>query len=259
MRRDLSSLAAIPSSPRLASSPGVVDLWYFPYEQVADLDPLWSAYLELLTADERKRGERYLMERDRRQFLATRALARTVLSHYAAVAAADWRFALGERGKPHIAGPPPVPPLYFNLANTAGLVVCAVSLVHETLGVDVERLDRRNDLLALADRYFAPAEATALRVLPSADRPRRFFDYWTLKESYIKARGQGLAIPLDSFAFELTGGEVAVRFEATRGENAADWQFVLLDFPPRYALAVGVNTLGVPLQLRARPYVPLRD
>ena len=55
----------------------------------------------------------------------------------------------------------------------------------------------------LPERHFAPDEVRDLRALPAADQARVFFDYWTLKEAYIKARGLGLALPLDQFAFAL--------------------------------------------------------
>jgi 4'-phosphopantetheinyl transferase len=67
---------------------------------------------------------------------------------------------------------------------------------------DVESLGRPAPI-EVAERFFAPAEVRALHSLPSDERTQRFFDYWTLKESYIKARGLGLAIPLDRFGFAL--------------------------------------------------------
>ena len=70
------------------------------------------------------------------------------------------------------------------------------------VGVDVEHIGRHltHDI---AGRFFAPNEVTDLRTLPEDDQQRVFFDYWTLKEAYIKARGFGLALPLGDFAFKL--------------------------------------------------------
>jgi phosphopantetheinyl transferase len=93
----------------------------------------------LMTPEEHERYRRFRFERDRRMFLATRALVRTVLTRYATtVAPGDWRFAAGEHGKPRIAGPAVEPAIHFNLSNTPGLVVCAISIAHEVLGVDAE-------------------------------------------------------------------------------------------------------------------------
>ncbi len=260
-----------------AREPGAVDLWWFPYEELAEHSPLFAEYATLLTEDEQLRHQRLRFERDRRQFLATRALVRTVLSFYEpTVSPREWRFEVGERGKPSIAEPLAARHWQFNLSNTRGLVVCAVSGAHARLGVDVERLDRDNDLLALADRYFSGIEVAELRSLPPASQPSRFFDYWTLKESYIKAHGLGLAIPLDSFSFLLgcgawsgAGGtsssgleaaappSIGIRFDARRDDDPAVWSFMLLDAAPRYRLAVALETHGARLSLRAQRIVPL--
>ena len=72
---------------------------------------------------------------------------------------------------------------------------------NEEVGIDVERFDRRCDMEAIARRYFSALEIQELMSLGMGDRPARFLEYWTLKEAYVKARGLGLSIPLDSFYF----------------------------------------------------------
>ena len=211
-----------------------------------------------MTPDERARHRNFHFERDRRQFLATRALARVVLSHYAPVPPAEWRFVAGPHGKPRVTHPAVAPPLFFNLANTPGLVTCAVSVAHERLGVDVERVDRQSDILGLADRFFSPSEARALRALPAPEQNRRFFACWTLKESYIKARGLGLSLPLDQFSFHFDHQDISVAFDKSLAEDAARWRFALLRAPPRHLIAIGVDTGGAALSWRAQPIVPLR-
>jgi hypothetical protein len=120
----------------------------------------------------------------------------------------------GRAGKPRIAQPR-VDPSHFNLANTPGLVVCVVSTAHAEVGVDAERLERQVDFQGLADRLFSATEARALRLVEGRTMPRRFFDYWTLKESYVKACGAGLSLPLDRFSFCFDDEDVtAVRIGA---------------------------------------------
>jgi 4'-phosphopantetheinyl transferase len=188
-------------------------------------------------------------------------LVRTVLSRYAAVAPGQWRFLAGPHGRPRVAYPKVKPPIYFNLSNTPGLVVCAVSVAHESIGVDVERIDRidhKTEILELADRYFSPSEVRALRALPSFERPRRFFALWTLKESYIKARGLGLAQPLHQFTFLLDQEEIGVAFDEGMADDATRWRFSLLDSPPLHMIAVGADTGGAAMSLRAAHIVPRR-
>ena len=187
-----------------------------------------------------ERHDRYVFARDQKLFLVTRALVRTVLSRYTGVAPGHWGFTANPWGRPEVARPDPHrhtaggTALRFNLANTDGMVVLLVARGRE-VGVDVERIDRPAPL-DVAERFFAPAEVAALRSLASDARPRRFFDYWTLKESYIKARGMGLAIPLEHFAFTLGPGDsrggITVALDPSLHDDASAWQFVQVQVPP---------------------------
>lgn len=257
----LRELPPVAVAETLTGRPGIVDLFCFFYDEQADVVP-FDSYFSLMTDEERARHDRYYFARDRRLFLATRALVRTVLSRYVAVPPTSWRFAAGERGKPYIVGPAYTagPRLHFNLSNTHGLVVCAVSVAHADLGVDAEGLDRGGETVNIAEHYFSPGEVKALRALPSDDQQLRFFTYWTLKESYIKARGLGLALPLDQFSFVLAeGAGIGISFAPQLVDNPSDWQFALIDAPPRHLMAVGVRSDGTPLSLRASCVIPQLD
>jgi len=236
----------------LAGAPGIVDLWYWHYESAMD-EALVAAGVSLMTGEEHDRYRRLRFEPDRRLFLATRVLVREVLSRYAAVDPADWRFVADPAGKPRVAHPVVSPMLHFNLANTSGLVVCGVSAAHEAIGVDAERSDRPVDYTALAARFFAPVEADDLRTLPLERRPRRFFEYWTLKESYIKARGLGLRLPLDQFAFTIESEGIRLSFTSP-GLDDTLWRFASVDAAPAYLIAVGAETGGAALSLRAQAF-----
>jgi len=157
-------------------------------------------YHALLTPEESKKQQRYKFTKDRHDALITRAFIRDLLSYYAEVLPQDWRFDKGEKDKPEIVNPPL--PLRFNISHTKNLIICAVTL-NDDIGCDVENIGRTNDVLAIAERYFSPQETTELFSLPTAEQRNRFFDYWTLKESYIKAWGLGLAIPLADFSFAI--------------------------------------------------------
>jgi 4'-phosphopantetheinyl transferase len=121
------------------------------------------------------------------------------------------------------------------------------------VGVDAERTDRPADIAGLADRYFAPAESQALRSAADADRPRRFFSHWTLKESYAKALGRGLALPLNQAAFHIRDDAVEVTFAVGVDDDPARWRFALLESPAGHVVAVAADTGGRPLALRASP------
>lgn len=271
----LADIAALPdiavssAADRLAdlSRSGGVDLWYFDYEAALgsalcgdqeQAHPLRDAYLLLMLPDERARHDRFLFAKDRLQFLATRALVRTVLSQYVEVAPTAWRFATFERGKPYIVAPALPVPLHFNLSNTRGLIVCAVSTQYSLVGCDTEDIGRKTETVSIADHYFSPLEVQALRALPPLRHSERFFSYWTLKESYIKARGLGLALPLDQFSFLLDArSDIGIAFDPRMKDDATVWRFALLRAGPRHFVAVGAATAGARLSLRATHLIPL--
>jgi len=214
-----------------------------------------AAGVSLMTGEEHERYRRLRFAAGRRLFLATRVLVREVLSRYTSVDPAEWRFVADPAGKPRIAQPVVSPTLHFNLANTSGLVVCGVTAAHEAIGVDAERSDRPVDYTALAARFFAPMEADDVRAQPPERRARRFFEYWTLKESYIKARGLGLRLPLDQFAFDIDREDVRVSFTSPELDDRP-WRFASVDAAPDYLIAVGAETGGTALSLRAEAFAP---
>ena len=111
---------------------------------------------------------------------------REVLSRYAAVEPADWRFEANEHGKPGLVDPPR--PLSFNLSHSGAWLACVVG-DGRAVGVDLEYCEASRDVLKLARRYFPSFEFDDLMALPEAQRSDRFYDYWTLKEAWVKARG----------------------------------------------------------------------
>lgn len=241
----------------LAIAPGEVHVWLC-FTDDADSPELAADYTALLDAGERERMGRFYFDVHRRAFVIAHALVRTTLSQYAAVDPAAWRFTAGERGKPAIEPVPGMPALDFNLSHTDGLVACAVS-AGAAVGVDVERSRQLDDLERLVERFFSPPEIAALLALGAADRRQRFFTLWALKESYIKARGLGLAIPLDQFSFHV-GGEQALRLaiEPEVGDDPARWQVARWWPSPDHSAAV-CAAVASPLALRVRTVVPLRS
>jgi len=208
-----------------------------------------AACWEVLSAVERARHARLRVDGARLQHVAAHALLRLTLSRYAAVAPQQWEFETNRYGRPEIAAPTAVPPLRFNLSHTRGLVVCGVTLQRD-LGVDVEELRDTSRQLDIARRFFAPAEAAALAATPPDAQNVRFFEYWTLKESYIKARGLGLSLPLRRFAFDLTDrSQVRVSFDPELQDDAAHWHFTLARPTTAHVLAVAT---------RRRPGIPIR-
>ncbi len=194
-----------------------------------------------LAPEEEARRQRFQHHGARAQFLTGRWLLRSVVAALDGVTPAAVALRESERGALALRASPNA--WYLNLSHTDGLVALAVA--RAPVGVDVEDTARGGRTVELADRFFAPAEAAALRALPVAAQRARFFDLWTLKEAYIKACGLGLAIPLASFAFALDGAElcfsVAYGVDGAPAEDAPRWRFARMDATPRHRLAVALR------------------
>lgn len=185
---------------KLSLTKNEIHLWFTKPQDLHCDDALLSRYSDLLNEEETIKQQRYKFAKDRHDALITRAFIRDLLSYYADIAAKDWTFDKGEKDKPEVINAPM--PLRFNISHTKNLIACAVTL-NDDIGCDVENTGRSNDVLSIAQRYFSPQETTELFSLPFEQQRDRFFDYWTLKESYIKAWGLGLAIPLADFSFTI--------------------------------------------------------
>lgn len=224
---------------------------------------LLDYYRQIMTADEQARQQRYKFAKDQHDALITRGFVRTLLSRYYSCEPQDWRFEKGEKDKPEIIGKPEN--LRFNLSHTNGLIVCAIAKTHD-VGIDVEDTSRDSDVLSIADRYFSKQEVEELFSLPETQQHSRFFDYWTLKESYIKACGQGLAIPLGDFSFHIQASEanslinpnINLSFSRQRNDKPADWQSWLfyLNQQHRMALSIHQGSAQTQYQLRLFETVP---
>ncbi len=192
-RVEIASPAA-PGTARELPDAGV-DLWV---ASAGELEP-WRAELAAgLDAEERARRDRLVREVDRRQYEIFHGAVRAVLAGYLGLPPADLRFETGPHGKPRLAGP--AGGLAFNLSHSGDrlLLACARG---RTLGVDVERRDRANDLDGVAARFFHPDECAALAALPAAARRERFLRWWTAREAWLKAHGTGLTEQLAALDF----------------------------------------------------------
>lgn len=233
---------------------------YFAYPGQIIETGLLEQYESLLTDEDRALMKRLFYTRHRHQFLITRALLRSSLSGYFQVEPADWQFGKNRYGKPEICSPRNIEPVRFNISHCDGLIMCGITRQHD-IGVDVEDAKRStNASFESLSSYFSASETADMARLPADLQKQRFFDYWTLKESYIKARGMGLAIPLAKFSFRFAGERLdAFETDPDLGDDAAAWQFWRISRDQRYRIAVAVNSASKGFKLRAFNMVPLRD
>ena len=244
---DKERITAKPGTARVG--PAGIDVWLTALDRVDDA--LRERFRGLLAPEEARRHDRFLVAGARDEYLVGRALVRTALSRYAATAPKDWRFVSNAYGRPAIAGDN-AEKLVFNLSHTRGLVVLAVASGagavgggSPDIGVDVETVSRTSACRDLAGRYFAPSEAAFVRAADGKALDERFFAFWTLKEAYIKARGMGLALPLDGFAFDVgqddPAAEPTIAFTDACPDDPRRWRFLRRSVSAEHRLALAIS------------------
>jgi 4'-phosphopantetheinyl transferase len=217
------------------------------------LDPdsaMADALRPLLDASEKAHADRFRVPADRDAYIAAHALLRATLSRHASIAPAEWRFRTAEGGKPMLDAGRAPPGVHISLSHTRGLAACAVGRPF-ALGIDAEAW-REPLPIEIAERYFAPAETRLVAELAPEERASAFYRLWTLKEAYLKATGQGLAVALDSFAFSLD----PTRLTLPAAGFGTTWQFA--EFRPglKHSLALAVRS-PVPIPIDAAAVSPL--
>jgi 4'-phosphopantetheinyl transferase len=225
-----------PAQPSLTSNS--VQLWRataeIPVRKIAE-------FQKLLSVDEKARADRFRFERDRHRFVVARVVLRSILSRYLGCKLTELEFKYSAYGKPFLAGPHADPDLSFNMAHSGTLALYAITL-GRAIGVDVERIREDFDTEEIARQFFSANEVSQLLSLHATARAKGFFDCWTRKEAFIKAKGIGLSLPLDQFDVSLCPDEPALLLETRWDMNeCARWSLKAIDADPEYAAAVAVE------------------
>ena len=188
----------------------------------------------LLEPEERDRAARFRFDHLQHAFILARGGLRVLLGCYLGVCPAAVQFTYGSKGKPTLSGGS----VEFNVSHSGGLAVFAFTFGCE-IGVDVEQIRSLPDMLEIASQFFCVEETAELMALPAGERERAFFLCWTRKEAYIKATGDGLSAPLDSFRVALRPGAPArfVHFKHD-ASAAASWTLHDLSLTPAHAGAL---------------------
>lgn len=226
--------------PQLTLEAGEAHVWCCSMARIGDLGR-FEALRPILDPQERQRLERLRGGPTYRQSLLGRILRRHLLSLYASAEPADWRFATNAYGKPMIVAPHQGRRLVFNLAHTTTLLMMAIGHV-ESVGVDVENVQRQIDGLSIAQRYFHECEAAALESLAPPERGAHFHRLWTVKECYLKARGLGLSLPLDSIGIgEFEEGTFSYAIVQTHGGEPTRWHIEAIEHPEGWVGAICIE------------------
>ncbi|MEH2107942.1 4'-phosphopantetheinyl transferase HetI [Nostoc sp.] len=222
-----------PAPTDLTLLPDEIHVWRI------DLDQPESQLQNLaatLSSDETARAERFYFQEHRQRFIAGRGILRTILGSYLGIQPLHVEFNYQHRGKPVLADKFADSRLAFNLSHSQGLGLCAVNCTRP-IGVDLEYIRPMSDLEALAKRFFLPREYETLRSLSPNQQQEVFFRYWTCKEAYLKATGDGIS-QLEQVEVSLTPTEPA------KLQISEDWSLFELVPANNYVAAVAVENFG---------------
>lgn len=238
-------LADLPdaSPAQIARYPATIDIWWWAYTG-SQTD--WGKVGSALTLPEQDRAATFRFGRDAIGFMAGRHLQRSVLSLYTGKAAKDLDFVAGEHGKPYLAGE--TAPA-FNLSNTNGVAVLAVSRDCSAVGVDVEILSATLEA-GTARLIGSAAEFATLSMLQGAERQSLLLAYWTLKESFLKATGHGLTVEPHRLTVQVDPASREIRVEHDLPGDGAKWHHRLFLSPSGHMIAVSARSVRTGLVFR---------
>lgn len=171
----------------------MIDLWLGHFSALDYAD-----YHHLLSPDEIKRAERFIDPSVRERFISGRGMLRQILSQYINIPPKEIAFIYGTKGKPHILNDP----IYFNLSHANDLLMLALSS-DKVIGADIEYKRPMDNMATVARMNFSAYEQSVFFNLPNDEKVDAFYQLWTRKEAYIKAVGDGFALPLSGFDITL--------------------------------------------------------
>ncbi|MBU7586765.1 MAG: 4'-phosphopantetheinyl transferase superfamily protein [Nostoc sp. TH1S01] len=223
----------VPAPADLTLLANEVHIWRIDLEIA---DSLRENLAATLSSDELARANRFRFPEHRQRFIAGRGSLRNILGRYLKIEPQQVRFDYEPRGKPLLADSLAASGLLFNLSHSQDLALCAVNYTRK-IGIDLEYIRSVSDLEALAQRFFLPREYELVRSLPPHQQQEVFFRYWTCKEAYLKATGDGIS-QLEQVEVSLTPTQQAKLL------TSEDWSLVEFTPADNYRAAVAVAGSG---------------
>ena len=160
-----------------------------------------------LSTDELARAGKFHFEKDQNRFVMARGILRMILAGYLGMKPHELRFEYTSNGKPILAAKPGYDTLSFNLSHSGTFALYAVTH-HGNIGVDIEYV--RDDVVVgqIAQRFFSPGEISSLEKIHKNKLTEVFYQYWTRKEAFLKATGEGVSFPMEQCDVSLINGRV---------------------------------------------------
>jgi 4'-phosphopantetheinyl transferase len=219
-----------------------------PDSATSDSERLWL----VLSSDERQRADQFHFEADRWRYIVGRGFLRLLVGEILNLSGSVLRFDYGEFGKPRLIKSQEQG-VRFSISHSGELMLIAVTK-GRAVGVDVERVRADFDFDEVAPHFFSTSEFKSLALLTGPSRHEAFFTCWTRKEAYLKARGDGLSLPLDQFDVSLLPGDEAWLLETRHDPGDAHrWSLFPVTVPSGYVATVAAEGSGWKLKYRDLP------
>lgn len=215
-------------------------VWYLAPESIEDIATR-ERLSHWLSVEERDRMQKFHAPRHRHTYLVAHALVRGALARELGCDPQALIFQTNAFGKPSLVLPAASEKLDFNLSHTEGMCVVALSRFSR-VGCDVESLNQPGLEVDIARNFFTPEESQEILMHPPAQQVGRLLTYWTLKEAYIKAEGQGLSMGLDTFYFSLKDNQPPrLMLKSGAQQPSADWQFKQIMISDHYLFSLALE------------------
>ncbi len=182
-----------------------------------------------LSKEEKGRSEKFHSKQDQKNFIIAHGALQDILGRYLEGVKPPLEFIKNKQGKPSLKESL----LTFNLSHSGDLALVAVAQGRQ-IGVDVEKIRKETDIKNIAHRFFSIQETNQLTALPAEKQIEAFYACWTRKESFIKAKGVGFSLPLNTF-------DVSVNPEGATEILVSDslkWSLQDVMISPKYRAAV---------------------
>ncbi|KKO55323.1 4'-phosphopantetheinyl transferase family protein [Paenibacillus sp. DMB20] len=188
---------------------------------------LYNRFFSHISQERAKKVNKFHFVEDRIRSVIGELLVRLSMWEEWGIENKDIHFEYNEFGKPRLKNQSH---RYFNISHSGQWVV--VALDTSPIGIDIEKIQPID--FRIGEKFFTSLETRQILCQPKPMMTRYFYKFWTLKESYIKAIGKGLSIPLDSFSFDLSKTNISLQTSTKDGT----WFFKLYEHLPDYELAV---------------------
>ncbi|MBE7150862.1 4'-phosphopantetheinyl transferase superfamily protein [Bacillus mycoides] len=190
-------------------------------------DVIFKTLIRLVSEEKQKKIMRFHRVEDAKRTLLADLLARYAISYKTGMKCEEINFKNNKYGKPLLVN---IPNVYFNTSHSAQWIVCAIS--SQPIGIDIEFIEQIN--CEIAKQFFSEDEYVKLSRESEENKLDYFYQLWTLKESYVKAIGKGLSIPLDSFSISIDSKEIKLK----ASNNSTNCYFKQFEIDDNYKMAV---------------------